>query len=219
MGVKILIADNHKIFREAVGSLLSNEPDMEVVGEAEDGRAAVQLALKLQPNVITMEISMPNLNGIDATSQITREMPKVKTIALSAYRDKRSVREMLKAGASGYVTKECAFEELIAAIRNVTSNRTYLCTQVSKVVIDGYINRLSKGDDSAYSVLTRREREVLQLIAEGKSTKVIAKELCVSAKTIEWHRSQLMKKLGIQSIAELVKYAINEGLTCSYSYS
>ncbi len=192
---------------------------MEVIGEAEDGRTAVQLARKLQPNVITMEISMPNLNGIDATRQITHEMPKVKAIALSAYRDKRSIREMLKAGASGYVTKECAFEELIAAIRDVASNQIYLCSQVSKVVIDGFINRLSKGDDSVYSVLTRREREVLQLIAEGKSTKVIAKELCVSAKTIEWHRSQLMKKLGIQSIAELVKYAINEGLTCSYSYA
>jgi len=219
MEVKILIADNHKIFREAVSSLLSNEPGMEVIGEAEDGRTAVQLARKLQPNVITMEISMPNLNGIDATRQITHEMPKVKAIALSACRDKRSVREMLKAGASGYVTKECAFEELIAAIRDVASNQIYLCSQVSKVVIDGFINRLSKGDDSVYSVLTRREREVLQLIAEGKSTKVIAKELGISAKTIEWHRSQLMKKLGIQSIAELVKYAINEGLTCSYSYA
>lgn len=219
MGIKILIADNHKIFREAVSSLLSNEPGMEVIGEAEDGRAAVQLALKLQPNVITMEISMPNLNGIDATRLITHEMPKIKAIALSACRDKRSVREMLKAGASGYVIKECAFEELIAAIRDVASNQIYLCSQVSKVVIDGFINRLSKGDDSVYSVLTRREREVLQLIAEGKSTKVIAKELGISAKTIEWHRSQLMKKLGIQSIAELVKYAINEGLTCSYSYA
>ena len=219
MLVKILIADNHKLFREAVSSLLSNEPGMEVIGEAEDGRTAVQLARKLQPNVITMEISMPNLNGIDATRQITHEMPKIKAIALSACRDKRSVREMLKAGASGYVTKECAFEELIAAIRDVASNQIYLCSQVSKVVIDGFINRLSKGDDSVYSVLTRREREVLQLIAEGKSTKVIAKELCVSAKTIEWHRSQLMKKLGIQSIAELVKYAIYEGLTCSYSYA
>jgi len=217
MGVKILIADNHKIFREAVGSLLSNELGMEVVGEAEDGRSAVQLARELQPNAVTMEVSMPNLNGIEATRKIAREMPAVKVIALSACRDKRSVREMLKAGASGYVTKECAFEELVAAIRNVASNQTYLCSQVSKIVVDGYINRLSKDDDSAYSVLTPREREVLQLIAEGKSTKVIAKELYVSAKTIEWHRNQLMKKLGVQSVAELVKYAINEGLTCSYA--
>ncbi len=216
MEVKILIADNHKIFREAVGSLLSNEPDMEVVGEAEDGRTAVQLARELQPNVITMEISMPNLNGIDATRQITREMPNVKVIAMSACRDRRSVREMLKAGALGYVTKQCAFEELVAAIQKVVSNQTYLSSQVSGVVIEGYINRLSK-DDSVYSVLTPREREVLQLVAEGKSTKVIAKELYVSAKTIEWHRSQLMKKLGVKSIAELVKYAINEGLTCSYA--
>ena len=212
-----MIVDNHKIFREAVGSLLSNEPDMEVVGEAEDGRTAVQLARTLQPNIITMEISMPDLNGIEATRQITRKMPNAKVITLSACRDKRSVREMLKAGASGYVTKQCAFEELITAIRNVVSNQIYLCSQISRIVIDGYINRLSKGDDSAYSVLTPREREVLQLMAEGKSTKVIAKELCVSAKTVEWHRNQLMKKLGIQSVAELVKYAINEGLTCSYA--
>jgi len=219
MGINILIADNHKIFREAVGSLLSDEPDMEVVGVARDGRTAAQLARELQPDVVTMEISMPNLNGIDATRQITRETPKVKTIALSACRDKRSVCEMLKAGASGYVTKECAFEELVAAIRDVASNQVYLCSQVSRVVIDGFVNRLSKGDDSAYSVLTRKEREILQLIAEGKSTKVIAKELRLSTKTIDWHRSQVMKKLGIQSIAELVKYAINEGLTCSYSYA
>jgi len=217
MGAKILIADNHKIFRQAVGSLLSKELGMEVVGEAEDGRIAVQLARELQPDVIVIEISMPNLNGIEATRQITRKMPNVKVIALSACRDKRSVVEMLKAGASGYVTKECAFEELIAAIRNVASNQIYLCSQVNKVVVNGYINRLSKDDDSAYAVLTPREREVLQLIAEGKATKVIAKELYVSPKTIEWHRSQLMKKLGVQSVAELVKYAINEGLTCSYA--
>ena len=219
MGINILVADNHRIFREAVGSLLSDEPDMEVVGVARDGRTAAQLARELKPDVVTMEISMPNLNGIDATRQITRETPKVKTIALSACRDKRSVREMLKAGASGYVTKECAFEELVAAIRDVASNQVYLCSQVSRVVIDGFVNRLSKGDDSAYSVLTRKEREILQLIAEGKSTKTIAKELRLSTKTIDWHRSQVMKKLGIQSIAELVKYAINEGLTCSYSYA
>jgi len=123
MGINILIADNHKIFREAVGSLLSDEPGMEVVGVAQDGRTAAQLARELQPDVVTMEISMPNLNGIDATRQITRETPKVKTIALSACRDKRSVCEMLKAGSSGYVTKECAFEELVAAIRDVASNQ------------------------------------------------------------------------------------------------
>lgn len=217
MGIKILIADDHKIVREAIGSLLNNELGMEVVGEAEDGRTAVQLAGDLQPNVVVMDIEMPNLNGIEATRQIVHDLSGVKVIALSERSDRRSVHEMLKAGASGYVLKQCSFQELVCAIRNVVSNQTYLSPQVSGTVVDGYIHRLSRHDDSVYSVLTPREREVLQLIAEGKSTKVIAKELFVSAKTIEWHRSQLMKKLGVQSVAELVKYAISEGLTCAYA--
>ena len=216
MGIKILIADDHKIVREAIGSLLNNELGMEVVGQAEDGRTAVQLARELQPNVVVMDIEMPNLNGIEATRQIVHELPGVKVIALSERSDRHSVREMLKAGASGYVPKQCPFQELVCAIQNVVSNQTYLSPQISRTVVEGYIHHLSKHDDSAYSVLTPREREVLQLIAEGKSTKVIAKELYVSAKTIDWHRSQLMKKLGVQSVAELVKYAISEGLTCAY---
>lgn len=217
MGIKILIADDHKIVREAIGALLNNELGMEVTGEAEDGRTAVQLARDLQPNVVIMDIEMPNLNGIEATRQIINELPGVKVIALTERSDRRSVLEMLKAGASGYVPKQCPFQELVCAIRNVVSNQTYLSPQVSGTVVEGYINGVSRHDDSVYSVLTPREREVLQLIAEGKSTKVTAKELYVSTKTIEWHRSQLMKKLGVQSVAELVKYAISEGLTCAYA--
>ena len=215
MGIKILIADDHRIVREAIGYLLSKELGMEVVGEAEDGRAAVQLARELQPNVTVIETYMPNLSGIEATRQIVHELPDVKVIALSAHSDRRSVREMLKAGASGYVSKHCAFQELVSAIQNVASNQTYLSSRISGIVVEGYIHRLSEHDDSVYSVLTAREREVLQLIAEGKSTKVIAKELHVSTKTIEWHRNQIMNKLSIQSVAELVKYAIREGLTCA----
>ena len=216
MGVKILIADDHGVVREAIGSLLSNELGMEVVGGAEDGRVAVQLARQLKPDVIIMDIAMPNLNGIEATRQIVREFPHTKVIALSAYPDRRSVREMLKAGASGYIPKRCGFQELASAIRTVASNRTYLSPRISGIVVEGYINHGVEDKTSAYSVLTVREREVLQLVAEGKSTKEIAKELHLSVKTIEWHRSQIMNKLGLQSIAELVKYAINEGLTCSY---
>jgi len=215
MGIRILIADDHKIVREAIGSLLSNELGMEVIGEAGDGRTAVQLARELRPSVTIMDITMPNLNGIEATRQIIHELPGAKVIALSAHSDRRSVCEMLKAGASGYVPKQCAFQELVCAIRSVVSNHTYLSSRISGIVVEGYIHRSSEDEASAYSVLTVREREVLQLIAEGKSTKVIAKELHVSTKTIEWHRSQLMNKLGIQSIAELVKYAIREGLTCA----
>lgn len=213
MEVRILIADNHRIVREAICSCLSNEPGLDIVGEAEDGRIAIQLARELNPDVIIMETAMPNLNGIEATRQIVNELPDVKVIALSAHWDRRSVCEMLKAGASGYLPKRCAFEELVSAIQNVVSNRTYLSSHISGLVVNEYLHRSVKQGKSAYSVLTDREREVLQLIAEGKSTKRIARDLFVSPKTIEWHRSQLMKKLGIESVAELVKYAISEGLT------
>ena len=214
MEIKILVADNHRVVREAVCSLLRNEFGMDIVGEAEDGRTAIQLARELKPDVVVIEVSLPNLNGIEATRQIINELPQTKVISLSARSDRRSVREMLKAGASGYVPKRCAFEELVCAIQNVVLNRTYLSSHISGMVVEEYLHRSEEQyEESAYSLLTDREREVLQLIAEGKSTKVIARELFVSPKTIEWHRRQLMKKLGIDSVAELVKYAISEGLT------
>ncbi len=213
MEIRILVADKHRVVREAICSLLRNEFGMDIVGEAEDGRTAVQLARELRPDVIIMETSMPNLNGIEATRQIVHELPDVKVIALSAHSDRRSVCEMLKAGALGYLPKHCAFQELVSAIQNVVANRTYLSSHISRIVIEEYLHHAAEQGQSAYSVLTDREREVLQLIAEGKSTKVIARELYVSPKTIEWHRSQLMKKLSIDSVAELVKYAISEGLT------
>ncbi|RKY08338.1 MAG: DNA-binding response regulator [Planctomycetota bacterium] len=214
MSTRILVVDDHVVFREAVSSLLGSEFGMEVVGQADDGRSGVALARDLRPDVIIMDVVMPNLNGIEATRQIVHEIPNTKILALSAFSDRRSVREMLKAGAIGYVPKSCPFEELVVAIRTVASGQTYLSTLISGIVVEGYIQKITTGDDSAYSVLTPREREVLQLIAEGKSTKTIAKELFVSTKTVEWHRSQIMNKLGAQSVAELVKYAIREELTC-----
>jgi len=214
MSTRILIVDDHIVFREAVSALLGSEFGMEVVGQADDGRSGVALARDLRPDVIIMDVVMPNLNGIEATRQIVHEIPSTKILALSAFSDRRSVREMLKAGAIGYVPKSCPFEELVVAIRTVASGQTYLSTLISGIVVEGYIQKITTGDDSAYSVLTPREREVLQLIAEGKSTKVIAKELFLSTKTIEWHRSQIMNKLGAQSVAELVKYAIREELIC-----
>ena len=213
MGIRILVADDHKLLREAIGIRLSTEIDMQVVGEAEDGRVAVRLARELSPDVVIMDVAMPNLNGVEATRQIMRDQSATRIIAFSGGLDRRCVHEMLAAGASGCLQKTCSFEELVTAIRNVVSNHTYLSPQVCKMVIEGYLSRSPGGTDSAYSELTAREREVLQLIAEGKSTKMIAKDLCLSAKTIEWHRSRIMRKLGIESIAGLVRYAMVEGLT------
>jgi DNA-binding NarL/FixJ family response regulator len=186
---------------------------MEVIAEAENGRDAVQLAGKLLPDIVIMDVSMPDLNGMEATRKISSEYPKIKVIALSMHSDAIYVAEMLKNGASGYLLKDCAFEELANAIKAVYEKKTYLSPSISSVVVDGYLERLSKTKASEPGILTEREREVLQLMTEGKSTKQIALELHISVKTVETHRRQIMNKLDIYSIAELTKYAIRKGLT------
>jgi len=211
--IRILLADDHKIMREGLRSLLEKESDLEVVAEAENGRRAVQLTLKFKPHIVIMDISMPDLNGIEATRQIIGELPDVKIICLSMHSDRRFVAGILKAGASGYLLKDCAFEELVYAVRTVVANRTYLSPAIADIVVEDYLRQLSRPDSSVSSVLTPREREVLQLLAEGWSTKQIASHLHVSFKTIETHRRQIMDKLGVHSIAELTKYAVREGLT------
>jgi DNA-binding NarL/FixJ family response regulator len=213
MTIKILLADDHKIVRDGLRSLIESHTDMGIVAEAENGRTAVELAQKLSPDVVVMDISMPDLNGIEATRQIISARPEVKVIALSMHSDKRFVVGMFQAGASGFLLKDCAFEELASAIVSVTTNQKYLSPHVAGVMIDDYLQRFPPEDDSVSSALTKREREVLQLLAEGWSTKQIASHLSVSVKTVETHRRQIMKKLNVHSIAELTKYAIREGLT------
>ena len=213
MGIQIIVADDHKVMREGLRSLLEKQGDFEVVAEAEDGRTAVRLAGELEPDIIIMDVAMPDLNGIEATRQIINDSPDMKVVALSMYPDKRFVAEMLKAGASGYLLKNCAFKELVNAIRIVTDNQIYLSPRIAGVVVGDYVGQLSKKGSSAFSALTDREREVLQLLAEGKSTKQIASRLNLSTKTIDSHRQQIMKKLSIRSVAELTKYAVREGLT------
>jgi len=213
MAIRILIADDHQIVRNGLHSLLQKEPDLEVVAEAGSGSKTVQLAQKLKPDVVIMDITMPDLNGIDATRQILGELPQVKVVALSIHSDRRFVAEMLKAGASGYLLKDCAFEELAYTIRTVVANRTYLSPGIANVVVKDYVQHLAKSDLTAAAMLSAREREILQLLAEGRSTKQIAVHLCISVKTVETHRRQIMTKLGVRSIAALTKYAIREGLT------
>ena len=211
--IKILLADDHKLLREGLRALIEEQRNMTVVAEAEDGRSAVRLATKLSPDIIVMDISMPGLNGIDATRQITAESPGIKVIALSMHADRNFVVEMFKAGAAGYLLKDCAFEELILAIRAVSSKKAYLSSKLSDTMIKDYVNLFPKKKLSAFSALTAREREVLQLLAEGKGTREVAAKLNVSTKTVETFRRLIMKKLDIHSVAELTKYAIRAGLT------
>jgi DNA-binding NarL/FixJ family response regulator len=213
MNIRILIADDHQIVRQGLKTLLEKEPDMEVVAEAEDGRRTVTMAKEFTPNVVIMDIKMPDLNGIEASRQILSELPEVRVIALSMYSDRRFVTNMLKAGAHGYLLKDCAFEELAQAIRLVMSNKTYLSPGVAEVVVKDFVTQIPGRSQSVFSVLTARELEVLQLLAEGKRTSQIADLLQISIKTVDTHRQQIMRKLDTRSVAELTKYAIREGLT------
>ena len=213
MNIKILLADDHKIVCEGLRTLIEKKPGMEVVGEAENGRMAVRLAQELSPDIVIMDVAMPDLNGIEATRQVLNNRPRVKVVALSMHADRRFVVQMLKAGASGYLLKDCAFEELANAIRAVVANRTYLSPKIADTVIRDYIRLFPKTEFSVFSFLTHRQCEVLQLLSEGKTTCQIASHLQVSVKTVETYRQQIMEKLGIHSIAELTKYAIREGLT------
>jgi two-component system response regulator NreC len=212
VGITILVVDDHKILRQGLRTLLAREPDMEVVAEAEDGRHAVRLVRELSPQVVIMDVGMPDLNGIEATRQVLQESPETKVIALSMHSDRRFVTNMIKAGASGYLLKDSAFEELATAIRVVMARKTYLSHEIAHVVVKDYVQGGSKNDPSVFSVLSPREREVLQLMAEGKTNRQIAETLNVSLKTVETHRQQIMNKLEIHNIVELTKYAIREGL-------
>jgi len=213
MSARILLADDHTIIREGLHSLLEKQPDIEVVGEVADGRKAIKLVRELKPDLVIMDITMPNLNGIDATRKIVAGSRGTKVIALSMHSSRRFVTEMLKAGASAYILKESLFSELLEAIRVVLNGGIYLSPSITGVVIDAYVKQLSIGDERQAQSLTNRQREVLQLLAEGKSTKHIAKQLYVSSRTIESIRRNIMDKLDIHNVAELTKYAIREGLT------
>jgi DNA-binding NarL/FixJ family response regulator len=213
MSIRVLVADDHKIIRQGLRSLLEKQQDMEVVAEAEDGRNAVRLAAELAPDINIMDITMPDLNGAEATKQILAKSPDIKIVALSMHSDSLFVTEMLKSGAVGYLLKDCAFEELAKAIRTVMEGKIYLSPAISGIVVEDYITRLSRTGFASADILSDREREVLQLMAEGYSTKKISQKLHISVKTVETHRRQMMSKLDIHTIAELTKYAIRKGLT------
>jgi len=213
MSTRVILADDHAIVREGLRSILENELGMTVLAQAENGREAVDLALKLRPDVVIMDISMPDLNGIEATRQILAGATGTRIVALSMHTDKRYVAEMLKAGASGYLLKHSALDELERAIQTVIDGKTYVSPSIAGVMVRDYVDHLKAKSAELPALLTPKEREVLQLIAEGRSTKEIAGKLNVSVPTIETHRQHIMEKLDIHTVAELTKFAIREGLT------
>jgi DNA-binding NarL/FixJ family response regulator len=214
MSTRILIADDHRIMREGLRALLGDHASITVVGEAEDGRKAVELAARLRPDIVIMDLTMPGLNGIEATRQIVAANPQIRVVALSIHADRRFVQQMFEAGASGYLLKEGAFEELARAIQTVAEGRAFVSPGIAGILIEDLVRHTaSRGTPGGSPALSGREKEVLQLLAEGKSTKEIAAILRVGAKTVETHRRQIMLKLQLDSVAELTKYAIREGLT------
>ena len=211
--VRLLIADDHKIFRQGIIKLLNEEPDLQVVGEAADGREVVKKATELKPDVILMDIAMANLNGLEATKQIKKVLPESKIIMLTMHKNEEYVLQSFQAGASGYILKEGAVEELVSAIRSIHADKSFLSPTVSKTLVDAYLRKMETGKtETPFDLLTDREREVLQLIAEGFTNREVAKQLYISVKTVEAHRAHIMQKLNIHDIAKLVKYAIQKGL-------
>ena len=203
MHIKVLIADDHQIVREGLRSMLEKEPGIKVVGEAEEGRTTLRLARELAPDVIIMDVAMPELNGIEATRQILAEFPAIKVIALSMHDDRRFVLNMIKAGAKGYLLKDSAFKDLAKAIRAVMANKTYLSSEIADIVVKDYLVIATSEESSAFSLLSPREREVLQLIAEGNTTSQIAENLHISIKTVETHRAQLIAKVKVKALLSL----------------
>ncbi len=213
MTVRVLIADDHQVVRDGLKALLDDPPRYRVIGTASNGREAAAMARKLKPDIIIIDIAMPELNGVDATQRMLAEMPELRVIALSMHSDRRYVSGMLQAGAMGYVRKESAFEEIAAAVDAVSSGNIYLGEGVAGVVVSDYRQMMARGEQGDGDPLSVREREVLQLIAEGRKTADIAAVLHISSKTVETHRRQIMSKLGLDSIAALTKYAIRKGFT------
>ena len=213
MGIRVLLADDHELVRHGLCKILDQQQDIEVIAEVGDGQAAVRLAREVLPDVIILDITMPVLNGLDAARAILAENPGARIIMLSMHHAERIVRDTLAAGASGYVPKDSGPEELLLAVRAVAAGESYLGTRVTKAVTSGFLANVTGPNTSVFSKLSAKEREVLQLLAEGNANKEIAGFLHVSARTVEAHRAQIMEKLGIHTLAGLTRYAIKEGLT------
>lgn len=213
MKIRVLIVDDHRIFREGLRSLLDQEPDIEVAGEAGSGKEAIAIADTVPCDLVLMDITMPEMNGIEATRHLRERHPELKVLALSMESDRRFIVEVINAGIHGYVQKDVAFDELASAIRTVVAGDTYLGPRISELIIKDYLQRIPEGLPLTHDCLTNKERDMLQMIADGKNSKELATTFNISIKTVEVHRHAIMKKLKLYSIAELTKYAVREGLS------
>ncbi len=213
MTIRTVLVDDHKLFREGLYSLLEKKPNIEVVGQASSGLEAIDIIQELLPDIVIMDIGMKNVNGIQATRQLKALVPDTKILALSMHSNEKYIAEMLRAGASGYLVKDCAYEELLNAIETIMSGRIYLSPEIAGAFVKDFLFSGEEQIPSIFSILTPRECEVLQLISEGKTNKEIAHKLGVSVKTIDTHRQQIMSRLDIHNVAELTRYAIKMGLT------
>ncbi len=215
--LRILIADDHEVARRGIRALLESHPGWEVCGEAKDGREAVELASRTNPDLVLLDIGMPNLNGLEAARQVLAESPDIAILILTMHDSDQVVREVLRAGARGFLLKSDAGRDLVAAVEALQLQRTFFTTRVSQMVLDGFLDRDPRpendaNDDEGGDVLTGREREVIQLLAEGKTSKEVAVTLNLSVKTAETHRTNLMRKLGLHSVADLTRYAVRNGI-------
>ena len=213
MSLRVLLVDDHRLMREGLRKILEDTPGIEVVGEAEDGRSALAAVAEVRPEVVVMDVGMGGMNGIDATQCLRKDHPRVRVVALSTHSDKRYVRNMIRAGASAYVLKESASEDLLRAVRAAANGEHYLSPQITGCLLETWTTPLVPESSSVYELLGPREREVLRHLAEGKTSKEIATQLGLSIKTVETHRRNITQKVGLHSVAELTKYAVREGLT------
>jgi len=209
MSIRIIIADDHKIVRDGLSGLIRTQKDMEIIGEADNGMTAVKLASELSPDIVIMDVSMPDLNGIEATRKIVSAVPNSNVIALSMHSDRRFVLGMLEAGVKGYVIKDSAFAELAGAIRAVSANKSYLSPGITDIVVNAY----ARDGEVKGNALSNREREILQLLAEGRSVKKISELIHISIKTVETHRRNIKTKLDIKNSLDLIRYALKEGFS------
>jgi DNA-binding NarL/FixJ family response regulator len=211
--IRVLLADDHKLIRAGLRLVVDQQPDLKVVGEADDGRQAVELAGSLNPDVVVMDIGMPNLNGIESARQITQSHPEAAVVMLSMHSDEGYVLRALRAGARAYLLKDSAINDLVQAIRAVAEGKSFFSPAVSKVLLQDYMRKLQRsGAEDSYDLLSPREREVLQLVAEGKSNKEVASLLNVSVYTVETHRAKIMQKLKLKGVPELILYAVRKGI-------